>query len=428
MGDWKQPKRAPLKPGAELFIAAAASRRDAIHLRLTQGFRFWGGIVAGEYREGFVEKGLRSARAHVLRRIVHATPRTSRMLVGRDKGAVYNTDAKILGLDEPYLHLNSDVRSVFRIDLDHTFPSWGDLWLAIEALSLPCMPSIVVGREDEDGAVRRPHVLFLLPYGSGVWFSDKDPRCRQDIMRLWRGVLAGITRAFLPLGADPGGLSNPNKIKNPLSPFWDIRIWNEATFPTLSEWAEWVDTSPFRRDMVKEAAADLSGMEKRASNRLFTDFQRLAFDALKAWHSAGDPDYVRAILEKDRDLLGERLFREIVGHASSCAENPRQAQAILYRVATYAADHWQPERCSLRAARDVGACSEAVGGIEGTAGRQAVGARYVHAARRIRSADAIREAIDAARAAGEPITKAGIARRTGLSRPTVHTHWPDGEA
>ncbi|GGE16684.1 hypothetical protein GCM10011390_39700 [Aureimonas endophytica] len=348
------------------------------------------------------------------------------MQVGRDKGAVWSTDSKLLGLDEPYVHVNGTVRAVLRIDLDRIFESWGDLYLAVEELALPCLPSVVVGREDDKGRVRRPHVLFFLPYGAGVWFSD-DPRCRRDIMDLWRGVLAGITRAFLPLGADPGGLSNPTKIKNPLSPFWDIRVWNETVFPTLGEWAEWVDTSRRRRDLAKEAAAGLSGMTKKASNALFTDIQALAFEALRTWHRAGDADYVRAILMKDRDAIAERLFREFVGGASASAGNPKQAQAILYRVTTYAADHWDPSKCSLRAARDVGACAEAVAQLNGTSARQAVGARHTHATRRSRSADAIREAIDAARAAGEPVTVSGIARCVGKDRKTVRANWPSGE-
>lgn len=424
MADWKRPARGPIKPGAELFIAAAASRRDLIHRRLSVGFQHFGGNVAGRHRAPFVEQGLRSTTSHVLRRIVHATPRNHRMRVGRDKAAVYSTDSKLLGLDEPYLHLNPVVRSVFRIDLDHSFPSWGALRQEIADLALPCLPSIAVGFEDEGGRVERPHLLWLLPYNGGVWFSDA-PECRRDIMSLWKGVHAGITKALMPLGADPGALSNPDKIKNPISPFWTVKIWNESEFPSLSAWAGWVDTSTSRDRMIRDSAAAFSGMERTASNAIFTAAQSMAFDTLREWHRTADADYQASILRRNRDTLAERLFRSLVGRVSSTASHPRQAQAILYRVTTYAVDHWDPSRASRDGSRDRGACADAVETVQGVAARQAVGARYVAGLRRSRSADAIREAIEAARAAGEPITKAGIARRTGLSRPTVHAHWPD---
>jgi hypothetical protein len=192
-----------------------------------------------------------------------------------------NTDAKVLALDEPWLALNGKVRGVFRIDLDFTFRGWDTLRYEIEQMSLPCLPHVVVGHELPDGSLERPHLLYLLPFGSEVWFDPEDPRCRRDIMSLWRGVHAGITKEFLSLGADPGALSNPMRIKNPLSPFWDIQVWNERTFPDMSEWASWVDTSTSREAMIRESAERLSRLDKTASNALFTTLQRRAFDLLR---------------------------------------------------------------------------------------------------------------------------------------------------
>lgn len=425
--DWKQPSRGPLKPGAEIFVASAQSRRDLIHRRLAVGFEHFGGIVAGRHHAPFTERGVRSEASHVLRRIVHATPRTSRMRVGRDKGAVWTTDSKLLGLDEPYIHLNAEVRSVFRIDLDHSFPSWGALRQEVADLALPCLPSVAVAFEDETRRIERPHLLWLLPYNGGVWFSD-DPSCRRDIMSLWRGVHAGITKTLMPLGADPGALSNPDKIKCPLSPFWSVQVWNETAFPSLSEWAGWVDTSTSRDRMIRDSAAALSGMERTASNALFAAAQELSFGTLREWHHAADADYAGAILRRDRDALAERLFRALVGRVSAAASNPKQGQAVLYRVATYAADHWDPSRAGRDGSRDRGACADAVEDVQGVAARQAVGARYAAGLRRSRSADAIREAIEAARAAGDAITVSGIARRSGMDRKTVRANWPDEES
>lgn len=241
MADWPSPRRGKVTPENEIFIKRAITRRELIHRRLAGGFRFHGGTIGGRWREAFSEMGLRSDTSHVLRRIVQLTPRQSAMQVGRSKDVMWGTDAKIFGLDEPWIVLNREVRGAFRIDLDHVFPSWDALRYEFEQLRLPCLPHIVVGFEDANGRIERPHAVFLLPYNEGVWFSD-DARCRKDIMSFWRGVHAGITKVLLPLGADPGALSNAMRVKNPLSPFWSIAIWNEVTFPNLTEWSDWVDT------------------------------------------------------------------------------------------------------------------------------------------------------------------------------------------
>lgn len=333
------------------------------------------------------------------------------------------TDAKLLALDEPYVVLNQDVRIAFRVDLDHTFPSWDALRYELTQLPLPCLPHVVVGFEDEDGKVERPHLLYLLPYNQGAWFSD-DPRCRTDIMALFRGVHAGITQTLLPLGADPGALSNPMRVKNPLSPFWSIRIWNETAFPNLTEWTGWVDTRTTRDKMIRDSAAALSGADRKASNILFTTFQEWVWATLREFDHANDPAYVGMILRRDRDALAELLFGSLVGRASAMAETPKQAQAILYRVVTYAADHWDPSRCRRDTTRDRGACANEIESVAGVAARQAVGGRYAASLRKSRTAAMVRDAIAAALAAGEPVTKSDIARRTGLSRTAVQRGWP----
>lgn len=347
------------------------------------------------------------------------------MQTGRSKDVMLGTDTKLFGLDEPWLVLNSEVRSAFRVDLDHTFPSWDALRYEMEQLRLPCLPHLVVGFEDDCGRIERPHAIYLLPYGQGVWFSD-DERCRKDVMAFWRGVHAGITKVFLPLGADPGALSNPMRVKNPLSPLWSYRTWNETRFPPLSEWAGWVDTGTNRTRMIRESAASLSGVARKASNTLFNTFQAWAYETLRGLHEAADPAYAGAILRKDRDAVAEMLLNALIGRASASAASPRQAQAILYRVVTYAADHWDPSRCSRDGSRDRGACANDVVGVQGVNARQAVGAHYVHGLRRSRSANAVHEAIEAAHAAGEAVNVASIARSTGLDRKTVRKNWPAG--
>ncbi|NMG39762.1 hypothetical protein GRZ55_10960 [Chelativorans sp. ZYF759] len=339
-----------------------------------------------------------------------------------------STDSKLLGLDEPYVVLNGKVRGVFRLDLDLTFWSWEALRSQVAQLPLPCLPHAAIAFELPDGSVERPHLLYLLPYGSEVWFDPDDDRCRRDIMGFWRGVHAGMCKTFLPLGADPGALSNPMRIKCPLSPFWTVKLWNESHFPDLSEWAGWVDTGATRDSIIRESAAALSGVERRASNALFTTFQEWAYGSLREMHGAGESAYVSAILRKDQDALAEMLFDRLVGQASKVADKSKQAQAILYRVVTYAADHWDPSRASRDGTRDRRACAADVEGIVGVRDRQIVGARYAAQLRGKRSLERLVTAMREATREGRELTKSGMAVRADLSRPTVHKHWREALA
>ncbi|WP_228872009.1 hypothetical protein [Roseibium aggregatum] len=406
-----------------VFVERAMSRRETVRQRLEEGFRCFGETIGGRFRAPFEEAGLRSHDHHLLRCIVQLTPKAKRLQTGRGKGVMSQGDSKLLALDDPWIVLNSEFRAVFRIDLDFTYRSWEALRFEIEQLDLPCLPNIAVGFELADGAVERPHLLYFLPFGSEVWAKRDDERCRADILSLWKGVHAGITKQFITLGADPGALSNALRIKNPLSPFWRYRIWNEDLFPDLSEWSSWVDTYTSREAMMRESAAKVSGLGLRSSNALFTTCQQLAFGKLREWHDRSNPDYVSAITADDRDQLDRQLFNSLVGPVSKSASNPKQAQAVLYRVTSYASRRWDPKRAAQNDNKDRGACADEVVGLTTVSARQAVGGRYAANLEAERTCERIAETIAQLRSEGARLTKSAVARRSGFSRPTVHKHW-----
>lgn len=424
MSGWTDDRsRMPRRKSDDYFRERAGTRRALVRRRLSMGFECHGEEIAGRWRHPFVEQGLRSEHSHVLRRIVQLTPKASRMATGRSKDVMRPADSKLLALDDPYIVLNTKVRGVFRIDVDFTFQSWEAFRREVSQLHLPCLPHAAIGFELPDGRIERPHLLYLLPYGSEVWFEPDDKRCRRDIMGLWRGVHAGITKTMLPIGADPGGLSNAMRIKNPLSPFWTVQLWNETVFPDLSEWAGWVDTAATRDKMIRDSAAALSQAGRRASNVLFTTFQKWSYAVLKELDAARDPIYFRAIMERDRDKLAELLFDRLAGEAAKVADRPKQALAILYRVVAYAADHWDPSKAMRDGKRDRGACGPDVDGIRDVQTRQAVGGRYAAALRSDRSLETVLSAMQETLKDGNALSKSGVAAKAGLSRPTVHRHW-----
>ncbi len=186
-GSDKKRKRHPGNDNSR-FVERVLSRKEAIRRRLDQGFKCFGEEIGGRYRTPFEEAGLRSHDHHLLRRIVQLTPKAKRLQSGRAKDVMSCGDVKLLALDEPWLVLNPEFRAVFRIDLDFTYRSWGSLRHEIEQLMLPCVPHIAVGFELPNGCVERPHLLYFLPFGSEVWVSREDDRCRTDIISLWKGV------------------------------------------------------------------------------------------------------------------------------------------------------------------------------------------------------------------------------------------------
>lgn len=402
------------------FVQNALGRRELVRQRIEEGFVWFGGKIAGRHWPAFREEGLRSAGQHVLRRFVQLTRRKQHLLVGSDKGRVWHPDSKLLGLDAPYVTLNDVMRGGFRVDLDKTFASWDDLRASLEQLPLPCLPHAVVADEcPRTGVVRNPHLWYLLPYGSEVWCAPDDPRCRKDIERFLSGVIAGICKTLLPLGADPGGLCNPLKGKNPLSPFWTVKVWNDNVFPRLSEWALHVDTRANLSVMARESAVAVSGLGKKQSNIVFSTYQNWAFDELRRMHRSEDPDYQVGL--EDRALLAANLFERLKPRAISSFERPRQALAVLDKVVKYAAGRWDAARLKAKD-RDRGACADEVDGLS-LRERQKIGARYAARKQAAKSLDAMVNAILALQAEGFPTSKVAVAKGAGLSRSTVVRHW-----
>ena len=224
----KRPRKDAVVDPIVLAMAQArhASKQALVDLRLGRGFVWHGGTFAGSdvyRREPFQAFGLVSEQHPILQCFVTKLPRAKRLQVGDHKAACYTTDSKLLGLDAPYVHFNNRVCGALRIELDRVLP-----WSAIEdhcrAEGAP-LPNIVVGWQDRHGDIHRPHLIWLL-HSSVPLEGDLCARFRS----LHRGVLRGLTKAFLGLGADPGGLMNCHRVKNALSPLWDRQVLAEAPY------------------------------------------------------------------------------------------------------------------------------------------------------------------------------------------------------
>ncbi len=405
------------------FIEKIRNRRALIQDRLENGFRHHGGEVAGRYYDPFREEGLRSLDDHNLMRIVHNTPKAANLLSGKTKEFLDGTDSKLLALDAPYVELNKHVRLIFRVDMDTIFNSWEALHYELKQLPLACTPHLGCGYVDNDGKVIRPHLFVILPYDSGVWFDKTDPRCRRDIMNLWTGAHRGITKILLPLGADPGGLSNPLRIKNPLSPYFSYHSFNSETYLNLTEWSAWVDTSTTQDSLVRESAETWSGLGKKASNELFNHFQKEAYFALRKWHQERNQEYLTAIDANNRERLDELLFSHLVKQTNDITDHPKQAKAILYRVTSYAAAHWDRKKVDNDGRKDRGACRHLLSSTDTLHDKQRSGAIFSHQKRKDNTFATLYQAVSIARKINIPVNITTISNLAKMTRKTVRKYW-----
>ncbi|WP_051949315.1 hypothetical protein [Methylosinus sp. PW1] len=433
---------------AKASIERHQSRMDLVKQRLETGFVWPGGMVGAYFIEPFHEVGLASEEEHVLRRFIAATPRvyhgrtherfgdeTNELIekrianslhAGYEKGFLPLADSKLLALDMPVIELTRLMRHGWRVDLDMDFPSMAylryELQKVVDRGDLPCLPHIPVGHVEHDGTLRRPHLWWLLPYGSQVWYDPDDERCNKRIMALFDGVVRGCTAALLHLGADISAIANEGKGKSPLSSHWTREIWNGTAFPDLTEWAECVDTGRRYGDLARDAAALGSGLDKNDSNAAFCAAQRIAFDSLRMMHHACDPEYLDAIGDTEAlaDILEAKCTAEI-GHMFQKKSEQKRLMKMIRRVALYAAGRWDPDRCSANG-RDRGACRDRVKGLKTVAERQAVGAQYSAECRAATARNAVLAAISRLREAGKEVSAASIAREARVSKPTAYKY------
>jgi hypothetical protein len=155
--------------------------------------------------------------------VVTKVPRASRLLTGHDKSFVARTDSKILALDCAYIDVNKSMRGVLRVELDWIFGSWRDVAAACQNAGIP-QPSVAVGWVDAQRRVHHPHLLWIL-YRSVFFLGKKD-----KALRCFNMVLRGLTFPLNAYGADPGGLMNPLRMKNPRCPWRNRQVLTELPY------------------------------------------------------------------------------------------------------------------------------------------------------------------------------------------------------
>jgi len=410
------------------FAEIAAYESDAVTSRLKNGFRHhFPQEVGGRVRMPFTEQGLRSESLNSIaaRYFVTCLHKGGSLRSSMDKATLaVQTRSKLLALDYPWIEANKKVMSVIRIDCDRVFDSPGQCIAALREFvgyRIPCLPHLVTGDLLPDGRFSRPHLYFLLPAGHGVWNDPADARCRMDIVKFFHAVSLGLVAALAEIGADPCAPALTLRGKNPLSPYWHTICPNDDIWPTLSDYAGWVDMSVSREKLVRRAAALQSRHGIKGSNVLFDALRQEAFSILREWHFKTDPRG-RGTKGRIADELHQVLVTKIAGIGDGLTEH--QAGLIVAKVSDYAAGAWDASkvetsrkfRCRL---------PEATENMKTQAKRQAAGAAYAATAKAARALKALADAYERLRAGDQPLTQTAVASEAGIHRRTAVRRWSE---
>lgn len=421
-----------ITPEAEYFIEQARINRELIKERLETGYdrRGWK-TLSGHQVAPVQEKGLRSQTLNsaAAKLFVAAVPKAKDLRSNWGKGALAKVGIKLFSLDEPYVEGNRKFLSFIRIDTDRVWTSYQQCQDFFRQLAhdgkIACEPHFLVGLRLPNGQFVRPHAIWMLPYGSAIWNEPSKAGFNRAPVALFHSVYYGLCDALLEAGADAGAPATSQQVKNPLSPEWFTICPQDTHFPDLSEHAEYLELGHNRESLTRRAAAVQSGMDIEQSNGLFNFLQKAAYSIMSGWHFAADPEFARNRAEGRLGAISDRLHIELERAVAQSDTRPGKRdgniQYLIASVANYAVGKWNPEK--LNSKRDRGAALHRVQGMTSMSDRQSAGGRYAAERNSERVHNAIKATILKLKAQGVELTKAMVARVSGISRPTVHKYW-----
>ncbi|MBV8576304.1 MAG: replication initiation protein [Acetobacteraceae bacterium] len=366
-------------------------------------------------------QGLVSDEHPILKLFVSKVPRARwtknqerRLKAGDTKARVEDADSKLLALDCPYVEVNKHCCGVLRVDVDRPLGE-AELRAFCAAEDLP-LPNIMVGYVDPDGRFRNPHLFWLL--AESVPMTSRAPR----FARLYRGVLSGLTAAFIPVGADPGGAANAHRVKNPVSPFWGRAILAPEPF-ALDELRTRVNVTlrpGDLREMAREHACNHNAdhpdpVIAAQSNRVFDELRFFAYGEVQAFRDQG---------RSETEFTDHVLARAVGLFASERHQSPWELDEITrtaHRVARWTWTTYRPKRAPVKRTKEEVVAVRAKGGCRGAATQKAQSIAKI-----------VDVALELAIHAGERPDKRTvidtILARKLCSRRTVERRWPEVDA
>ena len=364
-----------------------------------------------------------------------------------DRRFVHQT--KWAALDQIHGNLRVDCVDMFRpVELDRDFEDVHELIEFIAKRKAKPFKVIWVRDDARPGVIPRPHFLFALPEGWGIWYGEAKA------MAMLEAVAVAICEDY---GGDVGGLANMFDTKLPTSPHNEYISYETENLLTLGELCELyevdlrVDLTRGARRLATEGLAK-TGVEKTVSNELWTLIRKRAWEISRRWEDDGD---LRVDAHLDRAIFADQLIDACMEDAFILAELNKLsgakragAEKMLQSAVRGVAEKYGRDRRIVRGrGYDIGAAEDEVALAKEKARRQAeiefagdtefevkVAKAVQHAGqsagqdygRRQRNARTVRQiadqiAIDVA--AGREPTAKGVAKAIGRDPRTVEKHW-----
>ncbi|TAV30635.1 hypothetical protein [Rhizobium ruizarguesonis] len=406
------------------FALAASEQKNLVRKRLEEGFEHpFEREIGGRVRQPFKEMGLRSEDDAVLKYFVTLVPKGGKARASDDKANLaVQCKSKLLTLDYPYIELNREFMAALRVDCDGVFQTpEACLFLLTEAVRdglIPCLPHIIVGDLLDNGQLARPHLIWMLPQGAAVWRSE-DRRCRQQPIRLFDAVARGLAAALIDMGADPAAPTMTGRMKCPTSPFWLTLTPNAEVWPTLTEYADYVDTGISRAALARKAAVIQSGLGLTASNQIFDVLRTEGRRLLAEWHFRSDNR-----IKGSRLVLADHLHEALAAFAKHSGSSEEGVSYVTAKVADYLASHFDPVKLEGKTVNR-GKLLDVVDGLNTVTERQAAGGRYSGKAKGVSTFEKLLAAYRRLQITGTPITQTALAQASGVSRRTVISRWDE---
>jgi hypothetical protein len=389
---------------------------------MAQEYIWPGGTVGGRRQNAFtLPQPIISYKDEFLLRYVASTPRTNRHSVvvgGMAKDRNYSYHRKLPAFFNPYISFSVQCLDMFRVDIDRTFLDVEQLIEFITALDLPFPVNLAAWIwDDENHGIHNPHLYFYLPEGNAVWGNQKH-------VRLLDRIIAAVTIALEPLGADAGGLANPFHGKNPVSPHCGYTVLDRRMF-ALSEFAQVLDLQADRvltaRAMNNAALAE--AMDFAESNAFLSSTARITTLGAREVYRA-DPE-----IAKDYEGFMAQVVSVAMARIDEISEADYKTRQILEaqvrRSARWAVDTFDP--AALKAAfHDRGAAQHLIQPEDDLPTRRKIGQRVGAQSKAKTSFDKVSAAAVEIRRVGPfpdlPELRKMLIEKSGLGRTCVNKH------
>ncbi|QOZ66340.1 MULTISPECIES: hypothetical protein [Bradyrhizobium] len=349
---------------------------------------------------------------------------------------------KWVGLDQIHGNTRTDCREIIRVDKDYVFESWQECEDHLNTLKVRPQKVNFVRDDAHPERVTKPHYLYYLPDGNGVWYDESTG------MAMLEAAAAALT---IDAGGDIGGLANIGDVKQPTSPRVVSIDMETEHLPTLSELCKILDVD-LKQNLVvtmrQQSVASMveAGISETQSGAIYSLAWKRGIELCGLWERLNQ---LRVDAELDRRRLGVEVFdalledRFMADHLRTLRASALTAAENSIRVAAkkVAESYGRGLRASsrgydLRAAE--AEVKKAVADVRATASSDLTPAELkkleIHAAQsigqvhcnRVQVQRSVRRIADAmleiSKTGAVPDQKA-VRKLTGMHRTTVGNHW-----